>query len=145
LRHEFSCFVEKGFYRLEPGTAYQHNWHVDHLCWQLSRVARGEIRRLIINVPPRSMKSITASVAFPAWVLGHDPTKRIICVSYAEDLARKLSVDTRTLLDSPWYRELFPRLRLASKRPRNTELITTQQATGSPQVWVGRCWAAGRI
>jgi predicted phage terminase large subunit-like protein len=127
LRQELSCFVEKAFNTLEPGTAYQHNWHVDHLCWQLSRVARGEIRRLIINVPPRSMKSITASVAFPAWVLGHDPTKRIICVSYAEDLARKLSVDTRTLLDSPWYRELFPRLRLASKRPRNTELITTQQ------------------
>jgi hypothetical protein len=96
LRQELSCFVEKAFNTLEPGTAYQHNWHVDHLCWQLSRVARGEIRRLIINVPPRSMKSITASVAFPAWVLGHDPTKRIICVSYAEDLARKLSVDTRT-------------------------------------------------
>ena len=127
LRQELPCFVQKAFCTLEPGTAYQHNWHVDHLCWQLSRVARGELRRLILNVPPRSMKSITASVAFPAWVLGHDPTKRIICVSYAEDLARKLSVDTRTLLDSPWYRELFPGLQLASKRPRNTELITSAQ------------------
>ena len=127
LRQELPCFVHKAFCTLEPGTAYQHNWHVDHLCWQLARVARGELRRVIFNVPPRSMKSITTSVAFPAWVLGHDPTKRIICVSYAEDLARKLSVDTRTLLDSPWYRELFPRLQLASKRPRNTELITTAQ------------------
>ena len=101
LRQELSCFVQKAFRTLEPGTAYQHNWHVDHLCWQLSRVARGELRRLILNVPPRSMKSITASVAFPAWVLGHDPTRRIICVSYAEELARKLSVDTRTVLDAP--------------------------------------------
>ena len=63
----------------------------------------------------------------PGLGLGRDPTKRIICVSYAEDLARKLSVDTRTVLDSPWYQELFPQMRLASKRPRNTELITTQQ------------------
>src|SRR5215212_6243396 len=133
LREELKCFVEKTFYTLEPGTAYWHNWHIDHLCWQLSRVASGELRRLIINVPPRSMKSITASVAFPAWVLGHDPTKRIICVSYAEDLARKLSVDTRTILDAPWYQDLFPRLELASKRPRNTELITTAQGIASPR------------
>lgn len=127
LRQDLSAFSQKVFATLEPGTTYQHNWHIDHLCWQLSRVARGEVRRLIINVPPRSMKSITVSVGFSAWVLGRDPTKRVICASYADDLARKLSVDTRTIIDSPWYRELFPRLRLASKRPRNMELITTEQ------------------
>lgn len=127
LREDLSVFSQKVFATLEPGTAYQHNWHIDHLCWQLMRVARGEIHRLIINVPPRSMKSITVSVAFTAWVLGRDPTRRIICTSYADDLARKLAVDTRTVLDSPWYRGLFPRLQLASRRPRNTELITTQQ------------------
>ena len=59
------------------------------------------MRRLIVNVPPRSIKSITAAVAFPAWVLGQDPTRRIICVSYAEELARKLAVDTRTVLHCP--------------------------------------------
>ncbi|WP_262269563.1 phage terminase large subunit [Microvirga yunnanensis] len=127
LRQDLSVFSQKVFATLEPGTAYQHNWHIDHLCWQLTRVARGELRRLIINVPPRSMKSITVSVGFTAWVLGRDPTRRIICASYADDLARKLSVDTRTVIDSPWYRELFPQMRLASKRPRNTELVTTQQ------------------
>src|SRR4051795_3696192 len=100
LRHDLSVFSRKVFATLEPGTAYQHNWHIDHLCWQLSRVARGELRRLIINVPPRSMKSITVSVAFTAWAMGHDPAKRIICVSYAGDLARKLSIDTKTVLDS---------------------------------------------
>jgi hypothetical protein len=115
------------FTTLEPGTEYQHNWHVDHICWQLTRVARGELRRLIINVPPRSMKSITVSVAFTAWVLGLDPTKRIMCVSYAEDFARKLSIDTRTVLDSPWYGRAFPRLELASRRPRNVELVTTER------------------
>lgn len=127
LREDLSTFSEKVFGTLEPGTPYQHNWHIDHLCWQLMRVARGEVRRLIINVPPRSMKSITVSVGFTAWVMGRDPTKRIICVSYADDLARKLSVDTRTVIDSPWYRELFPKLQLASRRPRSMELITTEQ------------------
>jgi predicted phage terminase large subunit-like protein len=125
LREKLSCFVQKSFATLEPGKRYQHNWHIDHLCWQLSRVARGEVRRLIINVPPRSMKSITASVAFTAWLLGRDPTKRMICISYAEELARKLSVDTRTILESAWYRELFPRFQLSAKRPRNTDLVTT--------------------
>lgn len=127
LREDLSVFSQKVFATLEPGTPYQHNWHIDHLCWQLMRVARGDIRRLIINVPPRSMKSITVSVAFTAWILGRDPTRRIICTSYADDLARKLSVDTRTVIDSAWYQALFPRLRLASRQPRTTELITTQQ------------------
>lgn len=125
-RQDLAAFNQKVFHTLDPGTLYEHNWHLDHLCWQLSRVARGEVRRLIINVPPRSMKSITVSVGFTAWVMGHDPTKRIICVSYADDLARKLSVDTRTVMESPWYKELFPQMRFAAKRPRNTELITTE-------------------
>jgi hypothetical protein len=50
------------------------------IAYQLERVRRGEIKRLIINMPPRSLKSMTASVAFPAFVLGHNPTRRIICV-----------------------------------------------------------------
>src|SRR4051794_28431259 len=127
LREDLSCFVQKTFCTLKPGTDYEHNWHIDHLCWQLTRVARGEVRRLIITVPPRSMKSITVSVGFTAWLLGHDPRRRIICVSYADELARKLSIDTRIVLDSPWYRELFPRMRLAAKRPRTAELVTTEQ------------------
>lgn len=127
LREDLSTFSQKVFGTLEPGTPYQHNWHIDHLCWQLMRVSLGEVRRLIINVPPRSMKSITVSVGFTAWVMGRAPTKRIICVSYADDLARKLSVDTRTVIDSPWYQELFPKLQLASRRPRNMELVTTEQ------------------
>jgi predicted phage terminase large subunit-like protein len=124
-RRQLWAFNEQAFRILDPGTRYEHNWHLEHLCWMLTRVARGELRRLIINVPPRSMKSITVSIGFTAWLLGQDPTKRIICVSYADDLARKLSVDTRTVMQSPWYRELFPETRLAGKR--NTELLTTQR------------------
>jgi hypothetical protein len=100
-RQHLAAFNEKVFRTLDPGTPYEHSWHLDHLCWQLMRVARGEVRQLILNVPPRSMKSITASIGFTAWVLGHDPTKRIICASYADDLARKLSIDTRAVMESP--------------------------------------------
>ena len=125
LREDLCAFVERVFASLEPGTTYEDNWHIQHLCWQLTRVARGEVRRLIINVPPRSMKSIIVSVAFTAWLMGRDPTKKIICTSYADDLARKLSVDTLSVMREPWYQALFPRLKLPT-RPRASELKTTQ-------------------
>ncbi len=103
LRQNFSAFAQKVFATLEPGTTYRHNWHLDHLAWFLERVARGEVKRGIINVPPRSGKSIMASVAFPAWVMGKDPTRRILAVSYAEEFARKLSLDTRRIMEAPWF------------------------------------------
>lgn len=125
LRQNLAAFAQKTFHALEPGTPYCHSWHLDHLAWQLGRVARGEVRRLIINVPPRSMKSITVSVAFTAWLLGRDPTKRILCASYAADLARKHAIDTRHIMDSAWFQELFPRCELVARRQRDTELLTT--------------------
>ena len=127
LRTELAAFVHRTFQALEPGTPYLHSWHHDHLAWQLRRVARGEVKRLIINVPPRSMKSITVSVAFSAWLLGHDPTRRIIAVSYAADLARKLSVDTRSVMESEWFRGLFPDCVLVPGRQRDLELSTTRR------------------
>jgi hypothetical protein len=66
----------------------------------LAAVYHGRIRRLIISVPPRHLKSHLASVAFPAWCLGHDPSAQIICVSYAQDLADKLSRDCRHIVAS---------------------------------------------
>ena len=88
LREDLCTFVQEVFNELEPGTDYEHSWYIEHLCWYLTRVARGETRRLILNVPPRSMKSITVSVAFTAWLLGRTPWMRMICASYADDLAR---------------------------------------------------------
>jgi hypothetical protein len=81
LRSDFRAFVHKAFTTVCPGQDYVSTWHVGAIARQLERVRRGEIRRLIINMPPRSLKSTMASVAFPAFVLGHDPSRRIICVS----------------------------------------------------------------
>lgn len=123
LRTDFPCFLEKCFRTLDPGAEYVDNWHIHAIAHQLMRVWRGECRRLIINVPPRSMKSICVTIAFTAWVLGHDPRKRIISVSYANDLSRKLGLDTRTIIESSWFRALFPAFTLASNR--EMEMATT--------------------
>jgi hypothetical protein len=83
LRSNFPAFVRKVFATLESGQAYVPNWHLEAIAYQLERVRCGKTKRQIINMPPRSLKSVTASVAFPAFVLGHDPTRRTICVSYS--------------------------------------------------------------
>ena len=125
-RQDLTSFVERVFRTLEPGKSYHHNWHIDHVTWQLKRVARGEIKRLIINVPPRSMKSIMVSVAFTAWTLGRNPAKRIIAVSYADELARKLAIDTCTVFQSDWYRAVFPAMQPRSTVQRHHEFVTGQ-------------------
>jgi hypothetical protein len=106
-----------------PGTPYLPNWHIDAIVHQLMRVQSTEISRLLINQPPRSLKSITVSVAYVAWVLGHDPSRRIIVVSYANKLAAELHRQLRMVIDAPWYRALFPGLRVA--RDSGTEFINT--------------------
>ena len=115
LRRYLPAFVRKVFATLESGQAFVPNWHLEAIAYQLERVRRGENKRLIINMPPRSLKSVTASVAFPAFVLGHDPTRRIICVSYSGDLAKKHANDFRAVVEAPWYRVLFPGARIGQK------------------------------
>jgi len=82
----------------------------------------GKIKRLIINMPPRSAKSISASVAFPAFVHGHHPTTKIIAVSYAQSLASKLHNDYRSVISSPWYKGLFPDTRINPRKDTEQEV-----------------------
>jgi hypothetical protein len=79
------------------------NWHIEIIAAKLMALRAGKIRRLIINLPPRYLKSLLASIVFPAWCLGHDPAAQILCVSYAQELADKLSRDCRRILASDWY------------------------------------------
>lgn len=129
LRSDFRAFLEKVFRTLVPGQQYVWNWHIAAIAWQLERVRRGEIKRLIINLPPRSLKSLTASVAWPAFLLGLDPSQRIICVSYSADLARKFSNDFRALVEALWYKSLFPWTRVGLFK--NSETETEFTARGS--------------
>jgi hypothetical protein len=70
-------------------------------------------------------QSATPSVGFPAFILGHDPTRRIICVSYSGDLARKHSNDFRAVIEAPWYRSLFPTTRIGPYKNSETEIEMT--------------------
>ena len=83
-------------------------WHHHAIAYQLDRVVRGDCKRLIINLPPRSLKSITVSVAWPLFLLGHDPNRRIICVSYSQELSRTLANQFRAVINTDWYKNLFP-------------------------------------
>src|SRR5450759_4760776 len=97
LRTDLSLFIQRVFAEVSPGERYLQNWHIDAVAHALTQVANGKIRRLVINIPPRHMKSIAASVALVAYILGHDPSAKIICASYSSDLALKLHNDTRII------------------------------------------------
>jgi predicted phage terminase large subunit-like protein len=125
LRSDFHGFVDRSFNEVNPGTEFLPNWHLEVIADRLEKCRRSEIKRLIINVPPRSLKSFCASVAFPAFLLGHDPSAQIICASYSQDLANKHAVDCRALMKSPFYQKLFPS-RLSKERQAITEFGTTK-------------------
>ena len=107
LRQDLASFIERGFYELHPGQSLEFAPHIELIASKLDAVRRGEIKRLIINLPPRHLKSHCVSVAFVAWVLGHDPGKHIICASYRQDLANEMAALTRNLMASPFFCALF--------------------------------------
>jgi predicted phage terminase large subunit-like protein len=107
LRRDLTSFFAAAFYVLNPETRYVPGPHIELMAQALEKCRTGETRRLIINIPPRSLKSHCISIAFTAWLLGHDPSKRIICASYGQDLADKLARDTRNLMSAGWYKALF--------------------------------------
>ena len=90
LRRDFMAFTDRGVRQLNQGGSFIHNWHLDALAWELKKVMSGETKRLIINLPPRSLKSLMVSVLFPAFWLGHDPRKKIFGISYGADLAASM-------------------------------------------------------
>src|SRR6516225_4964655 len=141
LRQDFGTFAARCFYELNPQTELGVNWHLRVIAAKLAAVRRGQIRRLIINLPPRHLKSLLASIAFPAWCLGHNPSAQILCISYAGELADKLARDCRSIMLSRWYRRIFP-TRLAPHRQAVQEFLTTRQgyrlATSNGGVLTGR-------
>ena len=81
LRNDVLSFVKKVYRTLHPGGKYLHNWHIEAIVWELERVMRGDERRLMINMPPRTLKSMIVSIAWPAYLLGHRPDMKIFVVS----------------------------------------------------------------
>ena len=141
LRNDFALFAARCFHQLNPQAELAMNWHLEVIAAKLTAVREGKIRRLIICLPPRHLKSLMASIAFPAWLLGHNPSAQILCVSYAQDLADKLARDCRGIMIVPWYQRIFP-TRLSAHRQAVQEFITTRQgyrlATSTGGVLTGR-------
>src|SRR3984893_446412 len=128
LYHDFASFAARAFRELNPRTPFLMNWHIELIAAKLAAVRAGGIRRLIVSLPPRHLKSHLASVAFPAWCLGLEPSTEIVCVSYAQDLADKLCRDCLRLLAGHRDQRLFA-TRLAPRHQAVPEFETTAQGS----------------
>lgn len=122
VRTDFKAFLEQAFDTLLPGTPFLDNWHIDAIVYQLERGLKGQTRRLIINMPPRHLKSLIVTIAWPAYVMGRDPTAKFICVSYSDELSRSHAREFRRLVESDWYRAVFPEVRLT--KSTESEVVT---------------------
>jgi predicted phage terminase large subunit-like protein len=125
LAQDFSAFVRKVFETVSPGDAFLQSWHLDAMTFAAKGVVEGKVKRLIATVPPRHLKSIIFSVALPAYLLGKDPTKRVICVSYSNELAVKHAIDFRAVISSEWYRRVFLKARVSREKDTQFETMTT--------------------
>ena len=103
-------FIKLAWKHLEPGTPFVPGWPVEAICEHLEAVSNGDIKRLVINVPPGCMKSLTTNVFWPAWEWGprKQPNLRYISASYEKGLATRDLVRCRDLIQSEWYRALWP-------------------------------------
>ena len=113
-------FFQLAFRLLHPGVPYLHNWSIDVLGEALVRCHRREVKRLIINMPPRSLKSMCTSIAFPAWMLGVQPESKIMCIAGHKGLAQEQHELTHLLMCHPRYRALFPHVRVGEAAGRLT-------------------------
>jgi hypothetical protein len=129
-RTDFGAFTYRAFEAINPGQRLIPNWHIEVICYQLQLMVDGEARkRLVVNLPPRTLKSFIVSVALPAWLLGRAPSTRIICASYSDELAAKFSRDCRALLETPFYKGVFPATRLNPKKAAEGEFEITKHGS----------------
>lgn len=125
-RREFQVFLIKVFALLEERqTPLQLSWYIRAICHALTDALERDGARWVITVPPRHLKSIAAAVAFPAFVLGRDPTRKIMVATYSQELARLHATQSRAIMHTPWYRELFPGTRISEDGDRMLEILTT--------------------
>jgi len=119
------AFIQRSFLELNPQVQFQPGWHLEVLAAKLVDVLEGRCKRLILNVPPRHLKSHAVSIAFSAFVLGHDPSKQIISVCYAQDLSDHFARESRTLMVSPF-------IGLPAFRARSGSAATKPRGMTSP-------------
>lgn len=107
------CFTRMAFGWIYPQHDYIHHWSMELIGDALTRCHNGQVKRLIINMPPRSLKSFYASVAFPAWLLARQPDTKIMCIAGGRGLAVDHHELTRKLMTHSSYRALFPHIKMS--------------------------------
>jgi len=105
-RRSLIAFIEQAWPYIEP-KPFVPGWHIEAIAKHLEAVAKAEIKRLVINLPPRHMKSLSCSVFFPAWAWIEQPSLRFLSASYARSLSVRDAARSRRLIESPWYRRHF--------------------------------------
>lgn len=130
-RESFDAFAQRAFAEVEPGVPYEWSWHIGCIAAHLQALHEGTLpegkRRLCINIPPRSLKSYLASIAYPAWCMGKDSTSKFITTAYNATLAKEMSQKSRILIESEWYKNLFPNMRIDEKQNEKHNFWTTQR------------------
>ena len=126
-KYDFYSYLQRVFYEINGGEKFVPNWHIEVLCYHLEQVRFGKTKRLIINVPPRSLKSIIVNIAFTTWVLGHNPKEKIVSISYASDLSDKFARDSKIVMESNWYKKLFPQSSISKSRSSAADFNTVSR------------------
>src|ERR1700716_3235972 len=103
-------FIKQAWIILQPATPFVPGWHIDALCEHLEAITYGHIRNLLINIPPRHMKSLTVSVFWPVWRWLTAPATRWLFNSYAESLSIRDSLKCRRIIESVWFQQRWGQL-----------------------------------
>src|SRR5574337_542653 len=106
-KNDLSEFIKQAWPLVEPGTPYKSNWHIDAISEHLEAVTRRDIKRLIINMPPRHMKSLATSVFWPTWVWLNKPDEKWMFASYSLQLSIRDTRKSRQIIESGWYRRNY--------------------------------------
>ena len=120
-------FVKGCWPIISGGYTFQDGWAVEAICEHLEAVERGDIKRLLINLPPRTGKSLVCSVAFPVWLWLRNPALNVMNVAYVDDLSQRDNVKSRRLVQSGWFQNNWgqDRIRLASDQNTKDRMTTT--------------------
>src|SRR3984893_1637304 len=124
LRNDLLSFAKKAFREMNA-LRMPDDRYLELLAARLAGVVTGDSKRLIVNLPPRHFKSWIGSICLSAWILGHDPSAKILIVTYGQELADKIAHAIREIVRSEWYKELFKKTKLAKSRSKLVDFVTS--------------------
>jgi hypothetical protein len=125
IHNDFLIFSVFAFAKINNGAAITSCPYMKLLAERLARVATGKTKRLVVNLPPRHFKTWLGTICLTAWILGHNPSAKIIVLTYGQELADKIAYAIRAILKSEWYQRIFKKTRVAKNRSKLTDFVTT--------------------